>query len=92
MHIPLYITVLTPRRKIPSFVLSFCEDYGARSLFANIEYEVDEIRRDTELRELAISQGVQINLSHNKCLYEPVIFLCAGAHAVRLTVFSSLIP
>ena len=71
-------------------MLSFCEDYGARSLFANIENEVDEIRRDTELRELAISQGVQINLSDNKCLSKPEILLCAGAYAVRLSVSHSL--
>ena len=60
---------------IPSSVLSFCEKYGARYLFANIEYEVDELRRDLDLCRLAGSQGVHINLSHNKCLIEPGVIV-----------------
>lgn len=72
---------------IPSFVLSLCEKYGARSLFANIEYEVDELRRDLELCHLASSQGVPVKLFHNKCVIEPGVIVTKQkkAYAVRLT-------
>ena len=51
---------------MPSSVLSFCETYGATSLFGNIEYEVDELRRDIEICMLAVSKGIQTNLFHDR--------------------------
>lgn len=60
---------------MPSSVLSFCEAYGATSLFGNIEYEVDELRRDIEICRLAILEGVQTNFFHNKCVVEPGVIV-----------------
>ena len=60
---------------MPSSVLSFCETYGAKSLFGNIEYEVDELRRDIELCRLAAPKGVQANFFHNKCVVEPGVIV-----------------
>ncbi|KAF9534204.1 DNA photolyase, FAD-binding/Cryptochrome [Crepidotus variabilis] len=84
LKIPLHVTSHSPRRNIPSFVLGWCETYGARALFANIEYEVDELRRDIQTCKLAIPKGIQVNLFHNKCVIEPgVLFTKQGkAYAV----------
>lgn len=60
---------------VPSSVLSFCETYGATSLFGNMEYEVDELRRDIEICMLAVSKGIQTNLFHNKCVVEPGVII-----------------
>jgi deoxyribodipyrimidine photo-lyase len=40
-------------------------------LYANIEYEVDELRRDIQFCELAKAKGVCATFVHNKCIIEP---------------------
>lgn len=44
---------------------------GATSLFANIEYEVDELRRDTSVCKLSKADGIQATFVHDKCVLEP---------------------
>ncbi|KAF8165237.1 FAD binding domain of DNA photolyase-domain-containing protein [Crassisporium funariophilum] len=75
LDIPFKIAIQKTRKAIPLFVLSLCEEYGATSLFANIEYEVDELRRDIEICKLATPKGFQVNLFHNKCVLEPGIIV-----------------
>lgn len=75
LDIPLYARIEASRKTVPSSVLSFCETYGATSLFGNIEYEVDELRRDIEICRLAVSKGVQTNFFHNKCVVEPGVIV-----------------
>ena len=41
----------------------------------NIEYEVDELRRDMKIPELA-SQGIECTFIHNKVLVEPETVCC----------------
>ncbi|KAJ2930231.1 hypothetical protein H1R20_g6905, partial [Candolleomyces eurysporus] len=75
LDIPLHTVTYVPRKKIPEKVLSLLGSLGCKRLYANIEYEVDELRRDIKLCELALSRRVQINLRHNKAIVEPgVIF------------------
>ncbi|KAF9569316.1 hypothetical protein CPC08DRAFT_623471 [Agrocybe pediades] len=71
LHIPLTVMTHTPRKTIPNRVLSFCEDYGARTLYANLEYEVDELRRDIQAYKLALSKDIQVTFLHDKCIVQP---------------------
>ncbi|CAA7259870.1 unnamed protein product [Cyclocybe aegerita] len=75
LHIPLQVVTHIPRKTIPYCALSFCEKYDATTLFANIEYEVDELRRDLEICKLAATKGIQANFFHNKCVIEPGIIV-----------------
>ncbi|KAF8914013.1 FAD binding domain of DNA photolyase-domain-containing protein [Gymnopilus junonius] len=75
LNIPFLATTQAKMRGIPSFVLSFCEQYGANTLFANIEYEVDELRRDIKVCESAFPKGIQVIFEHDKCIIEPGILL-----------------
>ena len=53
-HIPLVVEQWDPPRKsIPSRLSERLRDWNAAYVFANLEYEVDELRRDTELTMLA---------------------------------------
>lgn len=53
-------------------MLSVLSDWKASYLFANIEYEVDELRRDTKLCELANETGqVKCTFVHDKCIITP---------------------
>ncbi|TFY67796.1 hypothetical protein EVG20_g3814 [Dentipellis fragilis] len=71
IHVPLYTTVHTPRRTLPSRVLSLLGSWKATRLYANIEYEVDELRRDISVCELAKAKGVKPCFVHDKLVVEP---------------------
>ena len=71
LNIPLKVTSHTPRITIPSHVLSIIRSLGATRLFANMEYELDELRRDTSLCRLAQESGVKVELFHDRCVVEP---------------------
>lgn len=43
----------------------------ATQLFANIEYEVDELRRDLRICELAQDGGINTTFIHDKLVVEP---------------------
>lgn len=52
LDIPLLTITQESRRKdVPRVLCEKLEEWGAAGLYANIEYEVDELRRDTEILE-----------------------------------------
>lgn len=73
-------------------MLDLCEKYGATTLYANIEYEVDELRRDIQVCNLSVPRGVQTNMFHNKCIIEPgVLFTKQGnPYAVNFLTSSNV--
>ncbi|KAF7977458.1 hypothetical protein HWV62_3639 [Athelia sp. TMB] len=71
LHIPLHTVTHTPRRTLPNFVVSLLDSLKAKQLYANIEYEVDELRRDIRICELAKLQGIKPVFVHDKCIIEP---------------------
>ncbi|GAA5880799.1 hypothetical protein JCM3774_005755 [Rhodotorula dairenensis] len=50
-HIPFFTITHKKRKEIPRLLCEKLEEWGAVGLFANIEYEVDELRRDIEILE-----------------------------------------
>ncbi|KAF8238795.1 hypothetical protein L208DRAFT_1240741 [Tricholoma matsutake] len=75
LHIPLHTIAHTPRRTLPSHVLSFVCNLRSTSLYANIEYEVDELRRDIQFCELAHGKDISTTFVHNKCIIEPGVIV-----------------
>ena len=75
LNIPLLTVTHTPRRTLPSRALSIATSIGCSSVFANIEYEVDELRRDIHFCDLAKKDGVKATFVHNKCTVEPGVVL-----------------
>lgn len=71
LHIPLHTVTHTHRKTLPNSVLSLLRTFNATRLYANIEYEVDELRRDIKVCELARLQGVKSIFWHDKCIIEP---------------------
>ncbi|KAI0750757.1 DNA photolyase, FAD-binding/Cryptochrome [Daedaleopsis nitida] len=72
LNIPLYTVSHSPRTKIPAFVLGLLEEWHASHLFANIEYEVDELRRDITVCQLAAKQQTVVcEFVHDKCVIAP---------------------
>ncbi|OBZ70312.1 Deoxyribodipyrimidine photo-lyase [Grifola frondosa] len=72
LHIPLYITSHSPRTSLPAYVHTLLKEWNSSHLFANIEYEVDELRRDIKVCELAHKDGKVASIFvHDKCVISP---------------------
>jgi deoxyribodipyrimidine photo-lyase len=62
-------------------MLTLVKNLGCTRVFANIEYEVDELRRDIRFCELARQEGIQATFIHNKCVVEPGVILTKDSKA-----------
>lgn len=69
--IPLYVTTVEKRKGVVEFLLGKCEEWGARDLFCNMEYEVDELRREAELVKQGGERGVNVEVLHDDVVVAP---------------------
>ncbi|KAH6900449.1 DNA photolyase [Thelonectria olida] len=71
LDIPLYIETVEKRKKIPGRIRELMGEWGATHLFANMEYEVDELRREAAMvRDLA-GDGKSFEVVHDTCVVPP---------------------
>jgi deoxyribodipyrimidine photolyase len=68
-----------------------CDLHSTR-LYANIEYECDELRRDTQFCELAKAKGVCATFVHNKCIIEPGVVVGKSGKTYAVSHIISKIP
>jgi deoxyribodipyrimidine photo-lyase len=73
--IPLYCETLERRRRMPGRVLELAEEWGAKHVFANVEYEVDELRRDEKCVTLGVEKGIAVDVFHDTCVVPPDVLL-----------------
>ncbi|KAE8355449.1 DNA photolyase, FAD-binding/Cryptochrome [Aspergillus coremiiformis] len=71
LDIPLYMETQEQRQAIPQRVVDLCQEWGANHLFANIEYEVDELRREAKLVRLCVDNGIAFDAVHDTCVVPP---------------------
>jgi deoxyribodipyrimidine photo-lyase len=71
LDIPLYMETQEKRRNVPNRIVELCEQWGSRHLFANIEYEVDELRREAKLVRLLTDRGIAFETAHDSCVVTP---------------------
>ncbi|EFE43076.1 hypothetical protein TRV_02203 [Trichophyton verrucosum HKI 0517] len=69
--IPLYMESMERRKRIPIRIVELCKTWGANHLFANIEYEVDELRREAKLTRLCTTQGIRFDTEDDTCVVAP---------------------
>jgi len=60
-----------PRVHIPTAIIDLMKEWKACELFANIEYEIDELDRDETLIKEADAFGLRITYTHDQCVVEP---------------------
>ncbi|EME83648.1 uncharacterized protein MYCFIDRAFT_47206 [Pseudocercospora fijiensis CIRAD86] len=70
-NIPLYVKTMEKRAKVLPHILSLCEEWNAKHLFCNIEYEVDELRRETQLIKQGLKKGISVNCLHDDVVVKP---------------------
>jgi deoxyribodipyrimidine photo-lyase len=69
--IPLHIETIERRSEIPAKVVELMKNWNATELYANIEYEVDELGRDEKLIKEAEPSQLRVNFMHDQCVVEP---------------------
>ncbi len=52
-------------------IQQFCQDNNVQQVFANHEYELNEINRDKRLAEILSSNNIQLHLYHDQCILPP---------------------
>lgn len=71
LDIPLYVETVERRKDIPERVLEFMEEWGASHLYTNIEYEVDELRREAKMVKMCAEKGLAMFPFHDSCIVPP---------------------
>jgi deoxyribodipyrimidine photo-lyase len=71
-NIPMPIVVAEERAQKTDKVMQFIKDNDISHVFANFEYEIDEIRRDIKIaRHINDEQDVSFDLFHDQTVLEP---------------------
>lgn len=71
LGIPLYVETVEKRKMIPNRIFELCEIWGARHLYTNIEYEVDELRREALMTSSGIERGIALAAFPDLCVVAP---------------------
>jgi deoxyribodipyrimidine photo-lyase len=71
LDIPLYVETVEKRKEIPEWIVDFMEEWGASHLFTNMEYEVDELRREAKMVRLCADRGLAMEVFHDTCVVPP---------------------
>ncbi|KAK0490822.1 DNA photolyase, FAD-binding/Cryptochrome [Armillaria novae-zelandiae] len=71
LHIPLHVLTEKVRRSVPAKLVSLLSSLECTKVYANMEYEVDEMRRDIKVCSLAKQEGINATFVHDKCIVDP---------------------
>ncbi|KAL7620756.1 DNA photolyase phr1 [Parahypoxylon ruwenzoriense] len=71
LDIPLYVETVEKRKDVSERIVNLMEEWGASHLFANIEYEVDELRREAKMVKLCAERGLTMEVFHDTCVVPP---------------------
>lgn len=71
LDIPLHIETVEQRSKIPDRMLELMDQWGASHVFANMEYEVDELRREAYMVRDLSENGKSFDVVHDTCVVPP---------------------
>ena len=71
LDVPLYIETVQKRKDVPARILDLCSEWGASHLYCNIEYEVDELRREALITRRALARGIAFYAESDTCVVSP---------------------
>lgn len=71
LDIPLHVETVEKRKRVPDRIIELCQKWGASQIYANIEYEVDELRREALLTRKCLEKGIAFNAVHDTCIVAP---------------------
>lgn len=71
LDIPLHIETVEKRKEVPARIASLLHEWGANHIFANLEYEVDELRREAKMVKMLAEKGKAFEVVHDTCVVPP---------------------
>lgn len=71
MNVPLYTSTIEERKDVPTHIVEKCKEWGAKHVFCNIEYEVDELRRETKLTTTCLKEDINFTAVHDDVVVPP---------------------
>ncbi|KAI9830521.1 MAG: hypothetical protein M1819_005479 [Sarea resinae] len=71
LDIPLWVETVMKRKNIIARIIELCQKWGASHAYCNIEYEVDELRREATLTRTCVEKGIDFTAVHDTCVVPP---------------------
>ncbi|TVY47148.1 Deoxyribodipyrimidine photo-lyase [Lachnellula occidentalis] len=71
LDIPLYVETIEKRKVIPGRILELLKEWNASHLYANAEYEVDELRREAKMVHSCLENGIAMEVVADTCVVSP---------------------
>ncbi|KAL8825659.1 MAG: hypothetical protein Q9191_004274 [Dirinaria sp. TL-2023a] len=71
LDIPLYVETIDERKDIPRRIFELCEKWVASHMYANVEYEVDELRREASMVREGLKKGIAFTVEPDTCVVAP---------------------
>jgi len=75
LHIPLWMEVVQDRKNTGKRVMELMEKWGASHIFGNMEYEVDELRRDAGIVSMALKRNIDFTVVHDSVIAPPGVLV-----------------
>lgn len=71
LDVPLFVDLVEKRRNVPGRLMELCEQWGTKHIYCNMEYEVDELRREAKMTRECLDKGIDFTVVHDTCVVEP---------------------
>lgn len=71
LNIPLHVDVVERRKDISDRIAGLMEEWGANHMYCNMEYEVDELRREAKLVRMLAEHDKAFEVFHDTCVVAP---------------------
>lgn len=63
-----WVEIVKKRKEILSRIVELMGEWGVSYLFVNMEYEVDELRRDVRMVRLLVKRGFVMDVLYDICI------------------------
>ena len=78
LDIPLYLETIPERKNVTKRLVELADEWNAKNVFCNLEYEPDELRREERLVHMMLRKGINFEPHHDDCVVPPGSLKTAG--------------
>jgi deoxyribodipyrimidine photo-lyase len=71
LDIPLVAETVSKQKDVQSYIIDMCEKHDIKHVYCNIEYEVDELRREAKLVRKCLDKGISFTAVHDDLIVAP---------------------
>ncbi|KAE9980679.1 hypothetical protein BLS_008486 [Venturia inaequalis] len=71
LGIPLLVATVEERKGVADFLVALCGRWDVKHVFCNIEYEVDELRREAKMTRVCLEKGINFTAIHDDVVVTP---------------------